>query len=124
MNAVSQMLMMERHQITKPLGRHMKNGYKILWTDEAINNLGSIIKYLEENWTEKELKKFAQSLERRINLIAIRPQIFPISRKKNEIRRSVLDKHNTIYYRVHVKNKLVEILTLWGSRRDPEKLKF
>ncbi len=102
----------------------MKNGYKILWTDEAINNLGSIIKYLEENWTEKELKKFAQSLERRINLIAIRPQIFPISRKKNEIRRSVLDKHNTIYYRVHVKNKLVEILTLWGSRRDPEKLKF
>ena len=30
----------------------MKNGYKILWTDNALNELEITIKYLQENWTE------------------------------------------------------------------------
>ena len=51
----------------------MKNGYKILWTKEANDNLDSILKYLEENWTEKEIRKFAQKLNTRINIIKQNP---------------------------------------------------
>ena len=32
----------------------MKNGFKILWTNNALNELEKTIKYLEENWTEKD----------------------------------------------------------------------
>ena len=36
----------------------MKNGYKILWTDHAISELKGTIAYLENHWTEKELRTF------------------------------------------------------------------
>ncbi len=37
----------------------MKNTYKLIWSDEALKNLKSIIFYLEEHWTEREMRKFA-----------------------------------------------------------------
>jgi hypothetical protein len=33
----------------------MKSGYKIYWTDYALNELEKTIEFLEENWTEKEI---------------------------------------------------------------------
>ena len=42
----------------------MKSGFKIIWSDEAKNNLSWIINYLEINWTEKELRFFFQGLEK------------------------------------------------------------
>ena len=44
----------------------MKNGLKIRWTEEATKNLESIIIYLESNWTDKELKRFFQKLEKQM----------------------------------------------------------
>jgi plasmid stabilization system protein ParE len=48
----------------------MKSGYKIIWTDNALNELEHSIRYLEENWTEKELTKLAANLEKSLNLIS------------------------------------------------------
>ena len=46
----------------------MKNGYKILWTDNALKELEQTIEYLKENWTERELRNLAESLEETITL--------------------------------------------------------
>lgn len=35
----------------------MKNGYKIKWTEHALFELKLTFEYLEENWTERELRK-------------------------------------------------------------------
>ena len=62
----------------------MKSGYKILWTDHAISELKETIKYLENNWTEKEIRKFAAKLDHTVELISKMPEIFPESiEKKN-----------------------------------------
>jgi hypothetical protein len=34
----------------------MKSGYKVLWTDHALNELEKTIEYLETDFSEKELK--------------------------------------------------------------------
>lgn len=34
----------------------MKNGYRIFWTDFALEELEKTIEYLKENFSEKELK--------------------------------------------------------------------
>ena len=47
----------------------MKNTYKIIWSDEALHNLRQIIGYLQERWSQKEISKFAKSLEAHIELI-------------------------------------------------------
>lgn len=54
----------------------MKSGYDVIWTDEAFKNLIRIIKYLEKNWSEKEINHFIKKLDKRINLISINPQLF------------------------------------------------
>ena len=51
----------------------MKSGYKIQWTDHALSELEGIIAYLEENWTDRELKNFSQELDHTIELISKNP---------------------------------------------------
>jgi plasmid stabilization system protein ParE len=54
----------------------MKNGYKIFWTRHAIHELTETLTYLEENWTEKELKNLAIAIEKTVTLIALNPFYF------------------------------------------------
>jgi plasmid stabilization system protein ParE len=57
----------------------MKSGYKILWTDHAISELKETIEYLENKWTERELRTFSAKLDHTIELISKSPEIFPVS---------------------------------------------
>lgn len=98
----------------------MTNGYKVIWSKEAYNNLEAIINYFEAIWTEQELRKFVVKLEKRINLIAQRPQIFPLSHHQSNIRRSVLSKQTTIYYKI--RQRKIEIVSLFDTRQDPDRL--
>jgi plasmid stabilization system protein ParE len=43
----------------------MKSGYKILWTDNALQELEATLNYLKEKWTAKELKNLAVALEKK-----------------------------------------------------------
>jgi len=97
----------------------MKSGYRIKWTDNALSELQNTFDFLEENWTEKELKKLAKDLEKTIELISENPKIFPISDMKN-VRKAVVRKLNTIYY-CEMKNEIVEIISFFSNRQNPKK---
>jgi len=99
----------------------MRNISKIIWSEEAINNLRDIIDYLENNWTEREVKKFVYKLEKLIDTIKNQPFAFPAS-KKMGIRRVVLTRQATIYYEIF--NDTIKIVTIFDSRQNPEKLKI
>ena len=101
----------------------MKSGYEVFWTDEALLNLKLIIDYFEYRWTERELRKFFQKLEKRIKLISQKPRLFPTSGHKPNIHRSVLSKQTTIYYKLFEQEKKVEITTLFDTRQNPKKLR-
>jgi len=64
----------------------MQSGYKIIWTAEALRNLRQIIKYPDENWSQREIKNFVRKLDKRIKLISLNPKLFPktgIKKKKS-----------------------------------------
>jgi len=98
----------------------MKNTYKLIWSEEALNNLKGIVDYLEKNWTSREITKFAQLLEKQLKLIEENPYLFPNSGKSNGLRKSVLSKQTTIYYRINIQE--VQIITLFDNRQNPNKL--
>lgn len=100
----------------------MKSGYKILWTDHAISELNETIEYLETNWTEKKLRKFAAKLDHTIELISKMPEIFPESTEKKSIRKAVVEKHNNLYYRMN-KNS-IEIVSLFSNRQIQTRKNF
>lgn len=100
----------------------MKSGYKVLWTDHAISELKETIKYLEESWTEREIRNFSAKLDHTIELISKTPEIFPSSLENDGIRKAVVEKHNNLYYRIN-KNS-IEIVSLFSNRKNPNKKKI
>ncbi len=100
----------------------MKNGYKFFWTDHALSELKQTITYLKENWSEKEIKNFAEILEEIIDLIERNPKLFPIFYKKKNVRRAVVEKHNNLYYLIN--KDTIEILSLFSNRQNPKKIKI
>ena len=100
----------------------MKSGYRILWTDFALSELEKTIEYLEENWTEKELRNLATKLEEILSLISQNPNLFQASEIKKDIRRVVILTHNTLYYRIV--NDQIEIISFFSNRQSPKKRKL
>lgn len=99
----------------------MVSGFKIRQIDHALFELSETVKYLEENWTEKELIQFANAVDNTVEIISRHPEIYPVSNKKRKIRKAVVDKNNIIYYRV-VKDS-IQILSVFGTKQDPAKRK-
>ena len=97
----------------------MKNGYKILWTAFALKELEKTIEYLEENWTEKELRTLAESIEEKLALISRNPNLFQASDNKKNIRRVVIQTYNTLYYRFE--NEQIEIISFFSNRQNPKR---
>ena len=85
-------------------------------------NLEYIIDYLEKFWTSREIRKFAKLLEKQLILIKRNPALYPYSNKSKNIRRSVLIKQITLYYKIT--DSEVHLVTLFDGRQSPDKLKL
>jgi len=90
--------------------------YKILWTDEAINNLEDILDYLNSRWSHHEVIGFKKSLSKQISLIEQNPKLFPASQYNPRLRKSVLSKQTTIFY--EVSGQLIYIVYLFNNMQD------
>ena len=100
----------------------MKNGYKIKWTVHALNELKETFDYLDANWTEREMNKLGIEIEKTLKLISINPELFPTIRNMKNVRRALVTKQNTLYYRTN--NKIIEVLSFFSNRKNPDKLKL
>lgn len=96
----------------------MKSGFEIRWTPHALKELADTLAYLENNFTEKELKRLARKIEETTHLISQNPELFPKSTVKN-VRRVAILKFNTMYYRVI--NDRIEIISFFSNRQSPDK---
>jgi len=97
----------------------MKNGYRIFWTDFALEELEKTIEYLKENFSEKELKNLAESIEENLILISKNPNLYQVSEAKKDLRRIVILRYNSLYYRI--KNDTIEIISFFSNRQNPRK---
>jgi plasmid stabilization system protein ParE len=99
----------------------MKDISKVLWTEEANKNLSNIIKYLEDNWTKREIEKFLKKLNKQISIIQSQPDSFPKTNNYN-VRRSVVAKQITLFY--SISQDTLNIVSLFDNRQNPQKLKI
>jgi plasmid stabilization system protein ParE len=97
----------------------MINGYKIYWTEFALTELEKTIEYLKENWSDKELENLALDLEKTLSLLSHQPTLFQVSDIKKDVRRVVVSKFNTLYYRMN--GNKVEILSFFSNRQHPKR---
>ncbi|MGE0090811.1 MAG: type II toxin-antitoxin system RelE/ParE family toxin [Bacteroidales bacterium] len=95
---------------------------EIIWSPLAEKDLESILEYLDENWSQKVIIRFLRKIDMVISQIAKVPNQYPIINRKLEVRKCVITKQNTLFYR-ESKNR-IEIIRLYDTRQDPKKLKF
>ncbi|MDP9957243.1 plasmid stabilization system protein ParE [Epilithonimonas hungarica] len=95
----------------------MEKGLEILWTDLALEELAQIVEYLEQEFTEKEIGSLGNEIERILSIITYNPTIFPFS-DKYKIRKVVIMKFNTLYYRII--DDRVEIISFFSNRQNPD----
>lgn len=94
--------------------------YPVVWLDEAKENKEKIELHLSTYWSQKEVRHFYQKLDEHISLIAANPNMFKRTQARKNIRRSVLTKQTTLYYKFD--GQQIEILFLFDTRQDPESL--
>lgn len=98
----------------------MKNTYKIIWSDEALESLRAIIEYLEYRWTRKEISQFSQLLDHQLELIQNNPYLFPKSENSNELRKAVLSRQTSIFYQIE--GAKIHIVSIFDNRQHPNRL--
>jgi plasmid stabilization system protein ParE len=94
----------------------------IIWSRFSENDFANILDYLDKNWGQKVAIDFIDLTDNIINQISLNPRQFPIWYKRKKVRKCVLTKHNTIYYRDGKTN--VEILRIYDTRQNPNTLTF
>ena len=94
----------------------------IIWSNLSEKDFDNILDYLDKNWGQKVAANFIDLTENIVNQISINPRQFPICFKRKKVRKCILTKHNTIFYRDGKIN--VEILRIYDTRQDPHTLTF
>jgi plasmid stabilization system protein ParE len=94
----------------------------IIWSPLSENDFAIILDYLDKNWGSKVALNFIDLTENSLNQISYNPRQFPICYKRKRIRKCVLTKHNSIFYRDGKMS--IEILRIYDTRQDPNTLTF
>ncbi|TVR89826.1 MAG: type II toxin-antitoxin system RelE/ParE family toxin [Saprospirales bacterium] len=98
----------------------MDSEIKVLWTDQAIENLESILNYLESEWSPNTTDSFKDKLTRALNLLKKFPTLGSESSLKQGIRRFVMSIQVSIFYEIY--NDTMIIHYLFDNRQDPKNI--
>jgi plasmid stabilization system protein ParE len=95
---------------------------QIIWSPLSVNDVEKVIEYLQQNWNEKVLSDFLNEIDFLLLQIATHPRQYPIVNKKFKVRKCVISKHNSLFYRE--KKSHIELLRIFDTRQHPQKIKF
>ena len=87
----------------------------IEWSPRSKQDYLNLLEYLQNEWGEKTIKKFDDRLQSILAHISERPEMYPASGKKEQVRRCVINKQTNLYYRI--KEDKIELITLFDNRR-------
>ena len=94
----------------------MESQANVFWTLKASKDFENIVSYLKTNWSEKEINNFIAKLNKAINLISSRPKLFIVTNSRKNLRRCVLTKQTTIYYKEA--DSKIYIVSLHDNRQN------
>jgi plasmid stabilization system protein ParE len=92
----------------------------IKWTKQANIGLESVINYLEEYWTVKEILNLEVNINKVISQIIIFPDLFPKSETYKNLHKALVDKNNYLVYRVNFDKQIIAIINFRGTKQKPK----
>ncbi|PTX59793.1 plasmid stabilization system protein ParE [Kordia periserrulae] len=95
---------------------------KVYLSELAEKKLLKLSDYLLEEWNAKTRNKFLEKFSEKIKQISNLPTSCPQSNEYKGLYKCVVTKQNTFYYRVSNELNEIEIITIFDTRQNPNKL--
>ena len=94
--------------------------FKIRWSPRAVTDIKSHLDYVEKNWGISTLRELLKRINEVLNTIANNPKLYQSFKKRGNIYRCVVTSQIVLYYRIN--NDVIELITFWDTRQNPENL--
>lgn len=85
---------------------------------QAMKRLDKLLVFLEEEWSIKVKNNFIKKLDRSLKQLQEHPSSFPESEKIAGLRKCVVTKQTTIFYKYSTST--VYIVSVFDNRQDPK----
>jgi len=97
----------------------MKREIKL--SKRTMRKLDSLLVYLEEEWSTNAKHEFVLKLDKSLKQIQKLPDSFPESEKIRGLRKCVLTKQTTVFYKYS--ETTIDVITIFDNRQNPKSLK-
>lgn len=97
---------------------------KVNWTPSAKKSFEQILDWLYNNWTNKEIENFLDQTDSTIEQIKNNPYLYRASEQNEQVRRGLVNRFISLYYRVRSKEEEIDLLTFWDNRQNPDSNKY
>ena len=95
-------------------------GREVVVSKTAERKLDKLFEYLITEWSIKIKTDFVEKFDSSIEIIKNQPELFPESKKGKGLRKCVITKQTTLFYRYN--SKRINIVTIFDTRHNPYKL--
>mgnify|MGYP003624968618 CR=1 FL=1 len=95
---------------------------KVFLSELAENKLLKLSDFLLEKWNLKVKNDFIKKLTSKIDQISEQPESCPQSSEFKGLFKCVVTKQTTFYYRINLDRNEIEIITVFDTRQNPNKL--
>jgi plasmid stabilization system protein ParE len=96
---------------------------KIIWSPLAIKTYITNINYLQQTWTQKEIDKFVDATERKLELLKSQPNIGALTNKRLHVRKTLIGRRILLIYRYKPRKDEIELLQFFNTWQHPGKIK-
>lgn len=94
---------------------------EIRLSKRAMKKLDSLLVYLENEWSTKVKHNFILKLDKSLKQIQKLPDSFPESEKIRGLRKCVVTKQTTVFYRYS--DTSIDVITIFDNRQNPKSQK-
>lgn len=95
----------------------------MVWSKLALITYKEIFENLQFQWTVKEMRNFRDLTQNLLDKIKNEQITCPCINEKLGIRKAVIHKNVSLYYKVDAAAQKIYIITLFNNRMNPETLK-
>ena len=94
---------------------------KLVWSKRAIQGFERIVKYLEKEWTEKEVGNFIKETNQFLQLLKENPHMLEPTGKQKNMYRGPINRLTILTYRYKPRKKEIVLVNIRETRREPLK---
>ncbi len=94
----------------------------VIRLQEAEITINQNLNSLGDEWPSSVKADFISRVANVINLASVNPNVYPIYRKKNQVKKCVVHPRIALYFKV--KNERLYHITFWNSYQHPKNLRL